>query len=119
MHGPHALFISLLVSSSFLPAIAQDTAPECPPANPVQQALSGKSRGAVGTGDCSQEKTEAKSLADAAREVQGKKLAQIKVSPEEAQKVLSSIQPTLRFASEDSGLPIRAVVKPRMISRED
>jgi hypothetical protein len=121
MQGTHALFTSLFISSIFFPAVAQDAPHECPPVSPVQQALSGKSRGVMSTGDCSPEKGEAKGLglADAAREVQGKKLAQTKVSPEEAQKVLSSVQPTLRFASEDSGLPIRAEVRPRMISRAD
>jgi hypothetical protein len=59
------------------------------------------------------------SVADRAREKKAKDLAKVKVSPEEAQKILGSVDTLLKFASDDSGLPIRSVVKRRMISRDD
>ena len=58
------------------------------------------------------------SVADVARGYQGRDLARSKVSPEEARKILDSVDPVLKFASEDSGFPIRASVKRRMIPRE-
>lgn len=102
-----------------LPAVAQSPAPDCQPSGLAQQAVSGKSQSSASAGDCSPETGEEKSLADLARSAQGKKLAQVQVSPEEAEKILNAVPPTLKFASEDSGLPIRSSVKRRMISRDD
>jgi hypothetical protein len=102
-----------------LPTVAQDAAPDCQPSGLAQQAISGKSPSSARAGDCAPETGEQKSLAEMARSVQGKKLAQVQVSPEEAEKILNAVPPTLKFASEDSGLPIRSSVKRRMISRDD
>ena len=58
-------------------------------------------------------------VAEVARQLRGQDLNKVRVSPEEAQKILSSVQPVLKFASETSGLPIHSPVKSRMISRND
>ena len=58
-------------------------------------------------------------LADRARDLQAKDLAKVKISPEQAQQVLKSVDTLMQFASEDSGLPIHTTVKRRMISRDD
>jgi hypothetical protein len=58
-------------------------------------------------------------LADHARNIQGKELAAVKITPQQAKDILNSVDVLLKFASEDSGLPIRATVKRRIISRDD
>jgi hypothetical protein len=59
------------------------------------------------------------SVADRARDMQAKDLARVKVSPEDAQKILNSVDTVLKFASNDSGLAIHSSVKRRMISRDE
>lgn len=66
-----------------------------------------------------QEPAPGKSVADLARDMQGKELAKTRVSPEQAEQILKSVDKLMKFASEDSGLPIRSTVKRRMISRDD
>jgi hypothetical protein len=101
-------------------AIAQESSTDSRPTSLAQQAIAGKaSRAADVTADSADQSTQSKSLGEVAREIQAKDLAKIKVTPEEAGKILQSVQPILKFASQDSGLVIRSAVKPRMIGRDD
>jgi hypothetical protein len=108
--------ICLLLLALAVPASAQDGSSDPPPLGLAQQAVI-KAKTAAGAS--SEQTTREKSLADIARDAQGRRLNRVQVSPEEARKILSMVQPTLRFASADSGLAIHSVVKPRMIGRDD
>jgi hypothetical protein len=109
----------LLFALLALPAAAQDATPDSQPLGLAQQALSAKAKASTTNTGSSAQTDQGKTVAEMARELQGKELTKARVSPEEAQRILGSVHPILRFASEDSGLPIRSAVKPRMISRDD
>src|SRR5579872_236023 len=109
----------LFLTTLILPAAAQESAPDSQPLSLAQQARSAKAKAPASGSAPVEQPSQERGVAEVARELQGKNLAKVRVSPEEAQKILNSVPPTLRFASEDSGLPIHAAVKPRMISRDD
>lgn len=112
----HFLRITFCLALLVAPAAAQQGSADPRPTSLAQQAIAGKATRPVDSADPN---VEGKSLADIARQMQGKELARVKVSPEEAGKILGSVQSILRFASDDSGFTIRSTVKPRMISRND
>lgn len=93
---------------------AQQASQDAPAPNLALQAI-----GTKGKAQPPLTRTPDQSVADVARQLRGQDLNKIKVSPEEGQKILNSVQPVLKFASEDTGLPIHSPVKPRMISRND
>src|SRR5215471_942909 len=98
---------------------AQQPAPNSQSGNLALQAIKAKS-GTNANGVKPPEQTSGPAgVADVARQLRGQDLGKVRVSPEEAEKILKSVQPVLRFASEDSGLPIHSLVKPRMISRDE
>ena len=112
----HFLRITVCLALLVAPAVAQQGSPDQSPTSLAQQAIAGKAARTVDSADAS---TQGKSLGEIAREIQGRNLAQVKVSPEQAGRILGSVQPILRFASDDSGFVIRSAVKPRMIGRDD
>lgn len=97
-------------------AAAQQSSPDSQPTSLAHQAIAGKASRAVNSAEPD---AQGKSLGEMAREIQGRNLAKVRVSPEEAQKILGSVEPILKFASDDSGLTIHSKVRPRMISRDD
>jgi hypothetical protein len=112
--------IFLLMVTAFLASAgAQQSPTDPPPSSLAHYARGGKSATATTPGAAAEQPAADSSLADRARQLQGHDLAKVKVSPEQAREILKSIQPLLEFASDDSGLPIKSAVKPRMISRDD
>ena len=104
---------------SSLPLLfAQGTAPDPHPASDAVRAVASHDK-PVSSAGTTDELSSAGSLADLARQKQQKDLDRVKVSPEEAARILHSVDPLLRFASRDSGFAIKTSVKPRMISRDD
>lgn len=100
-----------------LAASAQDSSDSQPKGLAEQARIKAKSSATAD--DSSAVDNPGKSLGEMAREMRGKDMAKVRVSPEDAQKILGLVRPTLKFASTDSGLPIRSGVNPRMISRDD
>ena len=97
-------------------ALSQEPSADPPAPNLAIQAIGGKGKPAAAK---SADQPPAGSVAEVARQLRGQDLNKVRVSPEEGQKILSSVQPVLKFASETSGLPIHSPVKSRMISRDD
>lgn len=113
------VFASLLLAGFMSSAVAQQPAPDSQPGSLALEAI--RAKGTTNANDVKSPKqtSEPGGVADVARQLRGQDLQKVRVTPEEAEKILKSVQPVLRFASEDSGLPIHSRVKSRMISRED
>jgi len=110
------LFLFLALISS---AEAQQTSTDSDTGNAALQALGAKAKTHPSTAQTADQSGEQSGVAEVARRLRGQDMDKVRVSPEEAERILKRVQPVLRFASEDSGLPIHSVVKPRMISRDD
>ncbi|HEY6252662.1 MAG TPA: hypothetical protein VI685_22115 [Candidatus Angelobacter sp.] len=97
---------------------AQQPSPDPPAPNLALQAIGAK--GKPQPTAKSPDPTSAEGgVAEVARQLRGQDLKKVRVSPEEAEKILNSVQPVLRFASRDTGFAIHSSVKSRMISRND
>lgn len=104
------LFLLSFVCVTF--AFSQEQSTDPPAPNLAIQAIGGK-------GKPTADQPAPGNVAEVARQLRGQDIKKVRVSPEDAQKILSSVQPVLKFASETSGLPIHSPVKSRMISRND
>ena len=111
-----SLTLLLLFSVWSTIALAQQPSQDPPAPNLALQAVGAKGKPSTAK---SPDQANPGGVAEVARQLRGQDLNNVKVSPEEAQKILNSIPPVLKFASSDSGLAIHSPVKSRMISRND
>lgn len=100
-------------------ALSQDPSADTPAPNLAIQAVGTRGTAQPDPNKHEDEPSASESVAVAARKQFGQGMAKVRVSPDEAKEILTSVRPILTFASQDSGLPIHTHVESRMISRED